>query len=282
MTDRNRNGHLSRFEAFAPIKRSIEEIVDDAIAFKRGERAPEPEPTLVASFITADLVRYRLNSKALYDAYVTMGDKDSDPYDDHGYADRSARFGVIDRASGDPVAMLWVVSNNRDGRFEVCHPSFSKTRSLEQTEMLEVLRELDIPPSRRSGDDGRFARNYDLWYENGEWTTKEPRQLAAYEFQSICFATDPVMRDTITVFVPIDPAFPLIGDDGESAGYEATEHYRNLAHQKFWGMRTSVQKGYSSWMGYGDPVLVKVTDASLYNEFWPTASELDGQPSTSP
>lgn len=272
MADQNRNGHLSRFEDFAPVKRSIDDIVNEAIAFKRGDKAvyAEPEPTVVASCETADLVRYRLNSKRLSDAYLAMGDKHSNPYDEHSYADRCARYGVIDRASGEPVAMLWVTNDHNDeGKFKFSLPSFSKTRSIPQGEFLYLLNELDIPPSRRNGDDQAFARQYDLWYEDGGWVAKEPRHIAVFQFESICFYTHPPMKDSVSVYVPLDPSIPLDGGGDDNAAYMAKDHYRYLAQSKFWSMRHEVQPGYSSWMGFGDPTVVKVTGRNLYNECGP-------------
>lgn len=270
MTDYNRNGHLSRFEDFAPVNLTVDEIVQKSIALKQGnaDAFAEPEPTVVASFATADLVRYRLNSKRLYDAYLAMGDKHSDPHDEHGYADRCARFGVIDRVSGEPVAMLWIIKGQRDsGVFKIALPSFSNTRSLDQAEFLEVLRELDIPPSRRNGEDCDFARRYDVWYEDGEWIAKEPRHFAVVQFESICFSTYPPIKDRISVYVPIDPAMPLDGGGDENAAYDAKLHYNRLAQNKFWPMAYPVQPGHSSWMGFGDPVMVKATGRKLYEEW---------------
>jgi hypothetical protein len=277
MTDHNRNGHLSRFEDFAPIKHSIDEIVERAIAFKKGDTGvyDEPEPTAVASFATADLVRYRLNSARLADAYIAMGDKNTNPYDEHGYADRCARFGVIDRASGEPVAMLLVLKNRRaDEHYKICHPSFSKTRCLSQAEFLDVLKELDIPPSRRNGEDNDFVREYDLWYEDGEWIAKGPQSVLAFRFESICFGTHPAIRDSVTVYVPLDPSTPLDGGGEDSAAYNAKEHYRDLAQQKFWAMRYPVQSGHSSWMSAGDPIEVKVTDPKIYVECFPDVASI--------
>lgn len=275
MTDHNRNGHLSRFEDFAPIKRSLDEIVEMAIAFKKGDKSvyDEPEPIVVASFATADLVRYRLNSTRLADAYVAMGDKHTNSHDDDGYTDRCARFGIIDRASGEPVAMLWVLKSRRsDTHFKICHPSFSKTRSLEQGEFLDVLKELDIPPSHRNGEDNDFVREYDLWYEDGEWIAKQPQSVLTFRYESICFGVHPSIRDTVTVYVPLDPSIPLDGGGDSSAAYNAGEHYRDLAQQKFWAMGYPVQTGYSSWLGPSDRAEVKVTDPGIYAECVPEAA----------
>jgi hypothetical protein len=243
-----------------------------AIAFKQGDKDVyfEPEPTVVASFATADLVRYRLNSRRLSDAYLAMGDKRSDPHDEHSYADRCARFGVIDRASGEPVAMLWVIKDRHDGGiFKISLPAFSKTRSIPQAEFLDVLNELDIPPSRRNGDDQDFALRYDLWHVDGEWVAKEPRHIAVFQFESICFYTHPAMRDSVSVYVPIDPSMPLDGGGDDSAAYMAKDHYSSVAQSKFWSTRHEVQPGYSSWMGSGDPTVVKVTGQKLYDECGP-------------
>ncbi|MCS4089165.1 hypothetical protein [Rhizobium sp. BK176] len=272
MTDHNRNGHLSRFEDYAPIKRSLDEIVERAIAFKKGDKDvyDEPEPTVVASFATSDLVRYRLNSTRLADAYIAMGDTNTHPHDDDGYTDRCARFGVVDRASGEPVAMLWVLKSRRDDtHFKICHPSFSKTRALEQGEFLDVLKELDIPPSHRNGEDNDFVREYDLWYEDGEWIAKEPQSVLAFRYESICFGTHPPIRDTVTIYVPLDPSTPLDGGGDARAAYNALDHYRGLAQQKFWAMRYPVQSGHSSWLGPSDPTEVKVTDPRIYAECIP-------------
>lgn len=276
MAPYDRNGHLSRFEEFAPIKRSIDDIVKEAIAYKSGKPYPqEPEPEVVKSFATADLVRYRLNSRRLADDYRAMGDTNSDPYDDAQYAGRMARFGIVDRQSKEPIAIFWVLNDtNRKRGFEIAMPSFSKTRKLESEEFLEILQELDVPPSRRNGDDNDFVRHYDIWHEDGEWVLKEPRYLVVYNFHSTCFALHPVITDTVDVYVPLDPEKPLDGNGDENAAYWNKDHYRDLAHAKFWdmGVHTRGRPGFSSWMSYGEPKVVKVTGASLYHEFEPVVA----------
>ncbi|MCV9964783.1 hypothetical protein OIU34_23100 [Pararhizobium sp. BT-229] len=276
MNSYDRNGHLNRFDEFAPVKRSIDDIVEEAIAYKNGKPYPEePEPELIKSFATADLVRYRLNSRRLADAYKAMGDPHTDPYDDTSASWRMARFGIVDRERKEPIAILRVLNNpNRERGFEIALPSFSKTRKLEPEEFLEILQELDVPPSRRNGEDHDFVRHYDIWHEDGEWVLKEPRHLVVYNFHSTCFSVHPAITDTVDVYVPLDPDKPLDGNGDENAAYWTKEHYRNLAHAKFWdmGVHTRGRPGFSSWVGYGDPKVVKVTGASLYQECEPVAA----------
>jgi hypothetical protein len=276
MTSYDRNGHLNRFDEFAPKVRTIDDIVKEAIAYKNGKPATEePEPEVIKSFATADLVRYRLNSRRLADAYKAMGDTQTDPYDDTRGADRMARFGIVDRESNEPIGILWVLNNpNRSRGFEIVSPSFSRTRKLAQEEFLEVLQELDVPPSNRNGDDDSFVRHYDLWFEDGEWCLKEPRHLLVYNFESTCFSVHPAIKESVDVCIALDPDKPLDGNGDKEAAYWNKEHYQRLSYSRFleMGVHTRERPGFSSWTGYGEPRVVKVTGASIYNEFEPAAA----------
>jgi hypothetical protein len=270
MTEQNRNGHLSNFEAYMPIKLTIEQIGARAVAFKSGDSSvySEPAPTVLSSFETVDLVRYRLNSKAVSDAYIAIDGKHANCHDEHSYADRCARFGVIDRATGEPVALLWVIRDDDESKgYSIASVSFSKTRIIEKEEMLDVFNELDIPVSRRNGDDVTIIDRYDLWHENGEWVIREPQYLAVFRYKSLCFATAPPMEDVVSVYVPLHPDMPLDGGGDAHAAYLAKDHYHRLADQKFWEHRRPVQPGYSSWLGYEDPKVVKAAGHMLLRNF---------------
>ncbi|MDW9481281.1 hypothetical protein GOB57_21790 [Sinorhizobium meliloti] len=265
----NRNGHLSRFEDFAPRRRTLNQLMEEAIAAKKGDRPPEPEPEVIRSFSTVDLVRYRLNSRRLADDYVTMGDPHTNPYDEAEYSGWMARFGVMDRESREPLAMLWILNDpNWDRGFQIASASFSKTKAADATEILAVLQELDVPPGHNSSVDGIIAGKFDLWHEDGNWIAKEPRHLLVFKFESTCFAVSPPITDSVDVYVPLDPSIPLDGGGDETAAYEAKERYRSLAHSIFWemGVHKGTRPGFSSWGGYGEPTIVKAIGPALYNE----------------
>jgi hypothetical protein len=265
----DRNGHLSRFEDFAPQKRTLDEIVNDAIAHKNGETRVEPEPAVIHSFPTVDLVRYRMNSKRLADDYVALGDTNTNPYDEAKCFGWMARFGVLDRRSRQPIAIFWVLNDpNQKRGFQIAAASFSKMVTAHPTEMLAVLHELDVPPGHNSGVNSVIAQKYDLWHEEGEWIAKEPRHLLVYKFKSTCFAVSPPITDTVDVYVPLDTDLSLDGGGDENAAYEAKERYRSVAHSIFWdmGVHSRGRPGFSSWVSYEDPRVVKATGATLYNE----------------
>lgn len=269
----NRNGHLSRFEDFASRRKTIEEIVQEAIAHKNGNRLPEPEPEVIRSFTTVDLVRYRLNSRRLADDYIAMGDHHTNSYDEAEYSNWMARFGVLDRRSRQPIAIFWVLNEpNHKRGFQIASASFSKTITADPAEILDVLQELDLPPGHNSGVDGILAGKFDLWHEDGEWIAKEPRHLLVYRFESTCFAVSPPIKDSVDVFVPMDAAMPLDGGGNENAAYEAKEHYSMIARGTFWnmGVHQRGRPGFSSWHGgYDDPTIVKAIRPSLYGECAP-------------
>lgn len=283
MTAQNRNGHIGRFDEFMPVRKTTEEVLKEAIAFKNGARAEykDFEPKLIGRFGSLDLVRYRLNSKCLFDAYLAMGDTRTDPRDELSYADSSARLGVIDRESGEPIAMLWVIGDD-DGGFMLALPSFSKKRQANQCDLHAVLRELDIPPSRRNGEDREFVCRFDIWYDEGEWVVKEPVHVIIYTFESVCWNTQPFMCDRSSVYVPLDPAVPFDGGGDAHLAYMAKNHYRGLAETKFWSTPHAVQPGFSSWMGFGEPSLVKVVSPGMYEECSPAADNITGSVPPSP
>lgn len=275
----NRNGHLSRFEDFASRRKTIEEIAEEAIAYKNGNCLPEPEPVVIRSFGTVDLVRYRLNSRRMADDYVAMGDTHTNFYDEARCSDWMARFGVLDRRSGQPIAIFWVLNDpNHNRGFQIAAASFSKTIAPDPAEILAVLQELDVPPGHNSSVDGVLATKFDLWHEDGEWIAKDPRHLLVYRFESTCFAVSPPVRDSVDVFVPMDAAMPIDGGGDEDAAYEAKEHYGSIARGKFWnmGVHQRGRPGFSSWHGgFDDPTLVKAIRPSLYDECAPIEAKAE-------
>nr|WP_250807176.1 hypothetical protein [Neorhizobium tomejilense] len=268
----NRNGHLCRFEDFAVIKRSTREIVQLAIAHRNGTLADEPMPAAVHSTKTLDLVRYRLNSRRLSAAFETMGDTHTDYYDEAGHSEWSARFGVIDRESGDPVAMLWIIDDpNQHRGFEIADISLSAKRDIDASEMLEILEELDIPPGHNTCVDDILSHKLDIWFNEGEWEIRQPRELLVFRFASTCFSVRPVIEDTMDVFVELDPEIPLDGGGDTDAAYWNRDRYRSKAHEQFWPICPGVRAGFSSWVSSGEPRLVKITGYGLDSALEPAS-----------
>lgn len=274
----NRNGHLSRFEDFAAPRKTIGDIVEEAIAHKNGKQLPEPEPEVIRNFATVELVRYRLNSRRMADDYIAMGDPHTHTYDEAEHSGWMARFGVLDRRTRQPIAIFWVVNEPNFKRgFQISSASFSKMIAADPSEILAVLQELDVPPGHNSSVDGILAEKFDLWHEDGEWIAKEPRHLVVYRFDSICFSVSPPITDSVDVYVRLDAEMPLDGGGDESAAYEAKERYRSLAESIFWdmGVHTRARPGFSSWGGYGEPTIVKAIRPSLYNECAPAEAKTE-------
>lgn len=279
---RNRNGHLCNFAAFAPVRRSTEEIVRHAIAWRDGTPLPSgPPPTPVHSTKSLDLVRFRLNSDSLAAAFRSLGYGHADCHDE--YADWSARFGIIDRESGEAVAILWIVNDpNHDRGFELAEivVSSSNPGSVNKSDVLEILNELDIPPGHNTTVAGQIADRFDLWYADGSWEIREPRTLLAFRFSSICFDTNPPLEDIVSVFVEMDPEHPLDGHGNETDAYWNLQHHRNLAWDRFSDMYRQPRPGFSSWGDTGQPQVVKITGPSLDESLRQTATIFTGTPAS--
>jgi hypothetical protein len=261
----NRNGHLCNFEGFAPISRSTEELIRHATAWRDGTAPPSGNPpTQVHSTKSLGLVRYRLNSLELAAAFRAMGDRHTDFHDEAFYVSWTARFGVIDRESGQPIALLWIINdpNHADG-FEIADISISDSVSVERTDMVEILNELDVPPARDNGVANRIADRFDLWYAEESWEIREPQNLLSFRFSRMCFDTNPPLEDVVSVFVEIDPDHPLDGRGNETVAYANLQHHRDLAWERFAEMDSAARTGFSSWMEKGNPQVIKVTGASL-------------------
>lgn len=279
----NRNDYLDCFDKFAPRKRTMDEVIKEAVARKKGEAVPEQPPQVLYQTENLDLVRFHLNSRSLEGAYKALGDTYTDPLNTFDDAQDNARFGVMDRASGEPVAILWMMNDRNSGRgFEIPFASFSRTRKANPDEILDILRELDIPPGHNTDTASSFVQHYDIWHENGEWISKQPRELLVFTFKSTCFAVRPVIEDRIDVFVPIHPDRPLDGNGDENEAYGNREGYRTAAWSRFLDMGVTTRPGFSSWGSYGDPRVVKVTEDWLDHTLLDTSSRSSPEEGVTP
>jgi hypothetical protein len=260
----NRNGHVGAFEAFAPQRKSLDRIVEDAIAFKQGRQDPDVDRTvLLKSFLSVDLVRYHLNSARIRADFAAIGDIHSKDLDEPELYGRVARFGVIDRASGEPLALLRVYQMKGAAPY-IGDVSFSQTRSVDALEMLDAIRELDVPLKRSRHVGSYFANRYDIWFENGEWATRPKTELLVQSFSSSCFSTSPPMTRKIDVFILHDPDQPLDGGGDSAAAEAAKERYYHEANTRFYETDKSITgAGFSSWMMDGEARVVKVVDSYL-------------------
>lgn len=256
----NRNGLVGAHADFAPVKRSMAEIVSLIAERKRNPDAPVARvSTEMARIEGYSLVRYRLGSEELQRDLAAGGNT---PHSTSDHADIRAVFGVLD---GDerPQIVLDIIDDG-DG------PQITFAIPMPGTELpgevvLQVLDLIDVPASWRCGADSMLADLYDAhWAANGGWERQEPRHLVKVEFERTCFATRPTMGETIDVFL-VPQAGRDIADPDPDKAYMAKDFYRREAWAEFGDMPRSseVRAGFSSWTTTGEPVMVKVLNAAL-------------------
>lgn len=270
----NRNGLVGAHAEFAPVKRTMSEIVSLIAERKRNPDAPVARvSTEVTRLEGYSLVRYRLGSEELQRDLAASGNT---PHSTSDHADIRAVFGVLD-GDGHPQLVLDVIDDG-DG------PQISFVISMPDTEIpaeivLEVLDRIDVPASWRCGADSTLADLYDAhWAVDGGWERQEPRHLVKVEFERTCFATRPTMREAVDVFL-VPQAGRDIADPDPDKAYMAKDFYRREAWSEFHDMPRNgeVRGGFSSWTTTGEPEMVKVLNGALDRDIarQTAAAELD-------
>lgn len=253
----NRNGAIGRYAEFAPVRRSLDEL----IAAIRGDEAKTIEPpTSILELGDAELVRYRLGSPALQrdlDAVGANGPTLSDA------PDITSVFGVVQRNTGALGAILAVYDDRGLPRLAfVLTPSATPVGS---SDMLEVLQYLDVPPSGGTGADHKLASAFDCWFSDDGWKLVAPRHLIAVGFERTCFSLEPTINERLDVLLLEDDARPLDGAGDSDAAYWNVDHYRALGFDRLQELNTSIRPGFSSWFAK-DVRRVKVIGRGLAAE----------------
>lgn len=249
----NRNQAIGRYDEFAPVRLTIDQIVE--LSVKKAPRTGKPAQT-IAELGGATLVRYHLGSAAIDEAGASMNVRASDYVD---APDITSVFGVVDKETGKAGAIM-VVFDQRGP--EICHVFAPGEPSLPAETMRGALSHLDVPPSRHAGADLQLARHFDCWFEDGEWVAKEPRHLIVQSYERICFAAHPVIRETIDVTMLEDESYPFDGAGDADAAYWNKDFYRAAGFDRMREMGIPGRRGFSSWLPK-DLQRVKVIGASL-------------------
>lgn len=261
----NDGGHVGRFDEFAPLKRSIADLAAMIVArHSPPDRAKDMET--VKEWDGFVLGRYRLCCRTLDADCDDMGHPDAGNFHDADIASMVARFGVVDAATGRPMAVFRVIDDGRGAGPEIADVLVSNEVRLSPEDMLQVLRELGLPVSRNNGADKVLAEAHDCWFRDGQWETREAVELLAVTFERICFCVSPVIRETVDVFVLPDPEQPLDGAGAADAAYWARSRYVEDAFERLADMETGTRPGFSSWMSSGEPRPVKVVGGGLDGE----------------
>lgn len=257
MPEFNRNGAIGRYSEFAPIRLSMEEIV--AAVRKEKPKHIEP-PARVVELGDAWLVRYRLGSPALQQELDVLG-ANGLYFTDH--PDMTSVFGVVDKVSGRVGAILAIYEEQ--GVPEIAFALVPADAAIKPYTMLEALKYLDVPASRRSGTDHQLASKFECWFSDDTWGLRTPRHVIAISFERICFSVEPALREEIDVIVLEDPDRPLDGAGDENAAYWNVDHYRSLGFNRLEEYGTNARPGFSSWSPK-DVRRVKITGTSLDSE----------------
>lgn len=259
----NRNGLIGAHAEFAPLKRTMSEIVSLIAERKRNPDAPvERVSTEVARIEGFSLVRYRLGSEEVQRDFAAGGNP---PHSTSDHADIRAIFGVLD-GEGHPQLLLDIIEDGDGPQISFAIPIPGTT--LPADVALQVLDRIDVPASWRCGADATLADRYDArWAADGGWERQEPRHLVKVEFERICFATRPAMREAVDVFMLPHPGQDIADPDPDKA-YWAKDFYRHAAWDEFARLPQSegARAGFSSWMSSGEPAIVKVLNTSLDRE----------------
>lgn len=257
----NRNGALGDFAAFAPRRKTLEEIIRDSIASAAEDEAPAGRTSStildLGRFI---LVRYQLNSDELTrDCLATGLDRQRVSLHYPEYFGFTAVFGILDRERDAAVAVIEVMG---DDDLAINHAFRAKDADIPVQVMIAVLNHLDVPANRRNGIDSLLTDRFDVerCAETGIWSACAPLHVVVVRFERLCFQTTPSLIESTDVFVPVDPANDISDPDPEKA-YWAKSHYKDEAWTYFHKqVRTEVRPGFSSWLTSGDPRLVKVVN----------------------
>lgn len=269
----NRNGVIGDFDAYMPVRRSMEELIKAAIRNRHREQAVSTErvSSTILRLDESVLVRYRFGTDELWDDSKAVKSVFSDH--DREMAEISALFGII-RDDGVPLATFHVICEPKPLLHYV---SRNPDVPCDKEMVLQVLRHLDVPAA--PGTDNQVAKVFDLWRddETGEWEIREPIMAVRVTLERTCFITSPALEEKLDVLVAINPAFDLASPD-ESDVYWAKSHYRDMAFGRLQDLPgAGVRPGFSSWMSR-DPVLLKVIGTGLESELAAIAAPEDAEP----
>lgn len=268
-TPRNRNGAIGDFASYAQPKRSMDELIEQAIRKRRGEEDPEPVGRVSTTLLESEgyrLVRYRIGSRELAEDMTAVAPETGK--EAGWYAgDRStytAVFGVV--GPDDTVQAAFDVMDH-DGKSDIFMAYRAPAATVPNEVVRDFLNHLDVPASWRGGADATIENLFDLNRERGsdEWKSSNPVHVVVMGYERICFAVTPVMREHVDVMLAPEPGQNLSSPDADHV-YWAKDFYRNAGFERLHEIATDVRPGFSSWMPKGDPVLAKVVRKGLERE----------------
>lgn len=238
--------YIGDYQEYAPIKFSIDEIVEQSIFEKNGGQVEVDPPALVGGVGAYDIVRYRLSSRALRNDLTKMGYDDYAYFHDNDVKKICARLGVFDRGSGQPVLNIRLIEKSKkQGVSEVL---LSKVTRIPDEEIALILNEIGVPPSHNNSVVSKLAEQANCWFQDGTWVTKNPEFLIKVTYERMCFSVKPAARETIDVFLPEDPNYVLGGSGDEDTAYWAKAHYEDFGFEQLHKLSKTARPGFSSWM----------------------------------
>ncbi|MFC4236491.1 hypothetical protein ACFOY8_14900 [Thalassospira xianhensis] len=257
----NRNGAIGDFSDFAPQKLSVDDIVAKSLG-KPGFSEPRPPRTVLDIDSSYSLVRYHLGSDELRNDLEAARLDHSVSYD---RAPLTALFGIKD-SKGNLEALFDVIDDSKDGGPKIAYWYAAQEQSVPNDVVVSCLTYLDVPASWRAGADAKLAYLFDVYWdtENGGWEVRDARHLVKVSFVRQCFATRPILTETVDVFVLPSPKYLLDDPDREKA-YWAKDYYREAGWAELDRLSPSLRPGFSSWTiaAASPPQMVKVVNSAL-------------------
>jgi hypothetical protein len=264
MTDQkalNRNNVVGDFARFERTKRTMDEIVADALKTRRVgpdlRSRPSEEIIQVAGF---SLVRYHLGSP---EHLRDLERLDAPYYTNEGV--ETAVFGILD-GEGNPNVVFDVLNDGNGPHISFAHISTNPT--VHDEAVVEFLRHLDVPASWRAGADLALSESFNARIdESGIWQLTPERHLIMVSFERHCFGTKPALKETVDVLVLPSPEYDL-NDADETGAYWAADHYRGIAWDELNRLpQARGRPGFSSWLhAEGAPQMIKVLDSRIDGE----------------
>lgn len=249
------------FAAFAPRRRTFDEVLELAAAMKNGMPKPPPNPEDAVTIASGDgfrIDRFRLCSDMLDAAYASIGRTSEALFHDTDTAHITVRLGIF--AEGSPTAMAIVAFHdaNNGRRPSLSDVAYPKDGTVDAGMLADALNLIGVPP-RGSSVQLDLARDLDLWFADDAWVLREPKYAVSFGFERVCFAVAPIVREHVDILVPLDPDIPFDGSEA-SASYD---HYSGLAWERLNDLAYATRPGFSSWVTKGGTALRKILTRSV-------------------
>lgn len=219
--------------------------------------------TEIGSFGPVSLVRYRLGSRDLAEAYARAGGGGL-PFQAAGNEDGIAVFGVVEEMTKATAGVL--VAREAGGTWYLVEAVIHDGLHVSGEVMERVLQAVGLPPYPHGDVRRAVADRWDCWHEDGRWERRDPVYAVVVPVTRVCRATSPVVEERLHVIVAEDPDIPLNGHADWDSAMAAQDHYRHVAMGLAETTRRTDGVPFSAWAPEA-ATLVKVTDPDMYEAF---------------